>query len=168
MQEDKRKTVRRRADREMIARLHAIEAGEGPGQGQTQRQADMSREQRHKRRRAIRHECKVRIALEIVHSAGHLDTWDADTYHMKGRVLDLSIDGASLFTRETLSIGQRVGLTINLGAHETFQVRGHVRWTKAVSKKEGYASGVQFDQITTKDRERVLRFLHELDETIGL
>ena len=165
MQQERRKTVRRLADRQVIERLRELESGLSAGQ---RAEDDAAREQRHLRRRAIRHECKVRIALEVVHSTGHLDTWTADQYHVKGRLLDLSASGASLFTKEALGIGQRLALIIQLPQGGEVRARGEVRWSKGVPNRDGYASGVQFEQTGAQDRQRITRFLSHLDATIGL
>lgn len=163
--EERRRGIRRQADRERIARMQELESGLLAGQ---QRSVDSEREQRHLRRRAIRHECKVRIVLDVAHSTGNLDTWAQSRYHVKGRMLDLSVEGASVFTRDALTIGQAVGLEIAIQQGGAFQVRGHVRWCKSVDQRDGYASGIQFARIEPRDRQRIGAFLHHLDETIGL
>lgn len=157
--------IRRQADLQLFERLRELEAGLAAGQ---RVEDDATREQRHLRRRAIRHECRVRIALDVVHSAGNLDTWTADQYHVKGRLLDLSVSGASLFTKEVLGIGQRLALVIQLPRGGEVRARGEVRWSKGVPNRDGYASGVQFEQAGAQDRQRIGRFLSHLDETIGL
>ena len=163
--EERRKLARRRQDREWLARLQELESGALAGQ---RREDGQDREQRHLRRRAIRHECKVRIVLDVAHSSGNLDTWTQSRYHVKGRMLDLSVDGASVFTREALTIGQAVGLEIAIQQGDVFQVRGQVRWSKGVDQRDGFASGVQFERITPHDRQRIGKYLCHLDETIGL
>jgi hypothetical protein len=45
---------------------------------------------------------------------------------------------------------------------------GMVRWTKGVPQKGGYASGVQFAQLSEKDLKVVRAFLQEMDDTVGL
>ena len=156
---ERRKQVRRQSDRELKRRLEEIRQDAGEGD---------SKELRRKRRRAIRHTCKVHIALTIGTSTGHSDTWNTGEHPIKGRILDLSGDGASVFTAEQIDVGLQLKLIIMLERGEGIRTVGVVRWTKAVKGHNGFASGVQFAHIQPKDRQLIASFLKELDETIGL
>lgn len=162
MAQERRKTIRRQADRELRARLDQIDQETDP------RGELWSKEFRHKRRRAIRHNCTVHLSLEITHRAGNLDTWSVAQHPVKGRLLDLSAEGASVFTAQPLEIGQAISLIIGLRNDRQLNARGQVRWTKSIPQHDGYGSGVQFNQISARDRQAILDYLKELDETIGL
>ncbi|HNR31009.1 MAG TPA: PilZ domain-containing protein [Candidatus Hydrogenedentes bacterium] len=162
MDQDRRRTLRRQADREARTRLDAIEQGADP------RGELWSKEFRHKRRRAIRHNCSVQISLEISHRAGSDDTWSVAHHAIKGRLLDLSADGASLFTAQPLEIGQVLDLVIGLRNKRELRTRGQVRWTKGIPQHNGYGSGVQFSRISAPDQQAILEYLKELDENVGL
>ncbi len=58
--------------------------------------------------------------------------------------------------------------TVELRDGTRIHANAVVRWIKAVPQKGAYASGVQFMQVTDKDRKHIRRFLHELDQTSGL
>ena len=156
---ERRKTLRRQADRDLARRVEELERGGGE---------EGARELRHKRRRAIRHNCRVRIALRIGVSTGNSDVWTVDEHRIEGRILDLSADGCQVFCGHPLDIGQELNLTIELRGNRKVQSRGIVRWTKHVAQHHGYACGVQFAQIAPKDHKHVVAYLKELDETFGL
>ena len=159
MNQERRKQVRRQADRDMLARLQGL---------MTQQSEESRREMRHRRRHAIRHHCQVRIALKISQSAGGMDTWTMSEHPIKGRILDLSFDGCSLFTEHQPEIGQQLSLVIELRHAGQIKTTGLVRWTKTVPQYKGFASGVQFDHIDEKQLRQLQVFLKEMDQTAGL
>lgn len=156
---ERRKRVRRQADRELL------EKAEGP---RDRRHDPETKEYRHKRRRAVRHNCQVRIALRIGQSSGWMDTWNVTEHPIKGRILDLSAEGCSLFSPQQLDIGQELSLVIQLRRGGEIRAGGVVRWTKAVRERRGFASGVEFTHIAAEERRRIGAFLQELDSSIGL
>ena len=128
-----------------------------------------SDEEKHARRRAIRHNCAALIHLNMQYAAGGpVDTWQDASIKIKGRVLDLSAGGASLFTHERFEIGQPLRLTIILSDNVQINVGGQTRWVKAIPEKQGYTSGIQFQNATENDRVLIARFLNQLDATAGL
>lgn len=152
--------MRRHADRELLAKLKEL-------QEQIDRRSEGGREANRKRRRAIRHNCKVVIELPIGHSAGGGD-WSVDSVKIDGRVLDLSAGGASLFTKQNFEPGQKLRLRIKLQQGADIMAHATVRWVKAVPEKHAYASGVQFEKVADDDERRIEAFLAELDRTAGL
>lgn len=165
MTQERRNTIRRQADRDLIARMNAS-GGQTPVHDP--RGEVWNKEFRHKRRHAIRHNCTVHISLEIKYRTGVRDTWNTEQHPVKGRLLDLSADGASLFMAQPLEIGQGISLSIGLQDSRQILAKGAVRWTKGVEKRSGFASGVQFTQISAQDRQKIQDYLKELDDTIGL
>ena len=160
--EDRRKTVRRQADRGLLQRVKELEA-------LTDRRLESRRDEiGHSRRRAIRHNCKVAIAVGVAWSSGNLDTWTVDSYKVPGRLLDLSPGGAALFTEQRFETGQDLQLAITLRDSSNINAKAVVRWVKMMPEKGGYASGVQFTHVSTKDQVRITEFLTELDTTAGL
>lgn len=159
MMQERRKVVRRQADRDMIRQLQELQGRRGE---------DGSREERHLRRRAIRHNCKVNMGLKVGHSSGFMDTWTVEEYPISGRILDLSPEGCSIFSGTQLDVGQDLSLIIEMRNGAKIRTGGNVRWTKAVREHNGFASGVQFIQIGAKDQQLINAFLKELDQTIGL
>lgn len=149
--------VRRQADRDLLNKLQLAQGVK-----------DQDKESRRKHRRAIRHNCEVRIALQLTHAAGNADVWEATEHPVKGRILDLSAEGCQLFVGQALEIGQKLSLVIALRTGHKIQTRGTIRWTKAVPQKNGFASGVQFSGLSAKDEKHIVAFLNELDATIGL
>jgi len=141
----------------MVDRIEACEAGGGD-----------TKEQRRKRRRAIRHTCSVHIAIKISSSSGNMDTWNVAAHPIKGRILDLSAEGCSVFTPQRLEIGQELKLIIVLEGGAQVNTSGSVRWTKDVDAHHGYASGVQFAALGSKDQKAIHALLAKLDRTIGL
>jgi c-di-GMP-binding flagellar brake protein YcgR len=162
--DERRNLVRRQADRELLARLNAMRTEETDWIN-----ADAAaKELRHKRRRAIRHNCQVHVALRVAHVSGPQGEWNVDMFPVKGRILDLSSTGASLFTDRPLEIGQEVSMVVALQGAEPIRATGQVRWTKGVPEKRGYASGIHFHALSEKGKDLIDRFLRKLDATIGL
>lgn len=160
--QERRKHIRREADRKLLQRMHDNEAAWG------RRAGDSGHEARRQRRRVIRHNCSVEIQMEIGLATGNSDEWSVDAVAIKGRLLDLSHDGASLFTKQPLDMGQRLRLAIHTPNSKPLYTSGTIRWTKSVPDKGGYAAGVQFVQLEAKDRRRLDKYLTGLDRTIGL
>ena len=155
---ERRKMVRRQADRELLERFRASQGADDPD----------NRAQRHMRRRAIRHNCEVRIGLRLRQSSGNLDVWTESELPVAGRLLDLSEEGCSLFTKDRLEMGQELHLAVALKNAQTFEGTGVVRWAKAVPEKHGFASGVQFTALQPNAQKNITAFLKHLDATIGL
>ncbi|MCP4644264.1 MAG: PilZ domain-containing protein [bacterium] len=160
--QERRSFVRRQSDRDLLVRVKELEAA-GDRRGDS-----ASHEAERKRRRAIRHTCKVGIQKQMRHSAGTSDVWSVDAIKLKGRLLDLSAQGASLFTREILDTGDELRLAIELPKGPVINTVCTVRWVKSLPEKGGYASGVQFLRVPTKDKRPLVKYLAELDQTAGL
>lgn len=159
---ERRKIIRRQADRELLERVAHLQAAVD------RRGAAEPDDLEHKRRHIIRHNCKVRIDMVIRHSSGFLDTWSADVMSVKGRLLDLSAGGASLFTRQGFEIGQELRLAVLLPDESPIAAKSEVRWVRSLPEKHGHASGVQFVEISCTEQKRIERFLAKLDATAGL
>lgn len=154
---DRRKHLRRKDDRDLV--LEALE----------RRKAKSAPEGRERKlRRAIRHNCVADLDYEVAEKRGDSEEWEVSTYKINGRVLDLSAEGAALFTKQPLSMGQVASLCIHLYDGRKIQTQAEVRWTKRKEKKGGYATGVQFVQISEEDEKLIEEFIAELDETLGL
>jgi hypothetical protein len=160
---DRRKAVRRQADREMMDQLDKLrrETDGKDGQDAVQQQF------RQMRRRAIRHNCTVQIAVQV-QSSGYMDTWDVSEFRIKGRVLDLSEEGCSIFVQHAMETGQALSLFLSLRDKEKVPAAGIIRWTRAMPEKGGIALGVQFVNLEDKPRKSILAFLKEVDRTMGL
>jgi len=160
--QERRKSARRRADKELLDRVRQLEAMA------ERRGAPEGKELQRARRRAIRHTCKVDIDMLIGHAAGFSDEWSVDAIKIEGRLLDLSPGGASLLTRQQFGIGDELLLAIQLRDGSLINTRATVRWVKSVPEKGAYASGVQFGHVSDKDHANIEKFLKELDATAGL
>ncbi len=159
MKAERRKTVRREQDRRLLEQLERAGTGRG---------SDTSHEHRHLRRRAIRHNCQVKMALRVGANFGGSDTWTLSEHPLPGRLLDLSIDGCSVFSAQQLDIGAQLSVKIDMHREGLIQSVCVVRWSKAVPEHHGYATGLQFGEISPANRERVRAFIQRMDATIGL
>ena len=108
------------------------------------------------------------LSVRIGMAAGGKEAFTYTDHNVKGRILDLSPTGCAIFTRESLSNGTDVGLVIHLDQGGDIAARGHVRWTKGVDAREGFASGIEFDNLGQPSRDLIARFLRHLDENIGM
>ena len=159
--QERRNTIRRRDDHEMLARLKEAQASPSSA-------ASVDKELARARRRAIRHNCKVGIDMLVKHRQGMGDSWSTDTFAVEGRILDLSVEGASLYTKNPFEAHQELRLVIQLEDKTAIQAEAAVRWVKASSRNGGYTSGVEFTKVSGKDQKKVAKFLKVLDETFGL
>lgn len=161
MPQERRKSVRRQNDRDLREELQSLRklASEKSAQ---------SKETERARRRSIRHSCQVRIDQVFGYSTGGADAWNEESVRLKGRLLDLSAGGASLFTKERLETGHELRLAIELRDGARIHTAAEVRWVKNVPEKGGYASGVKFRRVSDSDAKLLRNFMNELDETMGL
>ena len=117
-----------------------------------------------KRRRAIRHSCRAAIQRLVRYATGQKE--------FKARMLDISVDGAMLFVKvfseKPFEVGQDVWIAIELSDGSTIEAAGEVRWVRAVPQRRGHAGGVHFTSIGDDDKQKLVQFLSELDETLGL
>lgn len=156
---ERRKTLRREADRKTLEQAQKF---------QRVQEGETSKERRHLLRRAIRHQCQVRIQIVMQFSTGGMDSWDSSKVPVKGRLLDLSASGCSLFTHQRLEMGQKLNVEVGMAKGPSVIAGGVVRWTKAVEGRNGYASGMEFTAIEQKARKRIHNILQEVDATLGL
>lgn len=156
---ERRKLVRRASDRQLISQAQHF---------RSQMESEDNREARHKRRRAIRHTCTVKISVQVGHRSGSSETWSMTDHPVAGRLLDLSTDGCQLFTRDLLEIGAQLSLLITLQTGEEIRAVGIVRWNKSIPEKGGYGLGVQFTRADGDAQARIQNFIQYLDQTGGL
>lgn len=156
VEKERRNLARRKSDRDLIDKV----------QGSANAQADS--ELRRVRRRAIRHNCKVHVALLLKYQAHGRETWSPEEHPIKGRILDLSGTGCSLFTSQCLEIGQKLSLVIVMKKGAEISTKGAVRWSKRIVEKRGYVSGVEFEGLGKRDMNAIATFLQRLDDTVGL
>ena len=156
-QEDRRKRYRREADRKMV--MEALERRRIDGG---------ARGHQRKLRRAIRHNCTVELDYEVVQQSADSETWKPTRHKIAGRVLDLSAEGASIFTAQPLSMGQVSGLHIKVYDGRIIEAQAEVRWSQHKEKKNGYISGMKFVHLSPESSAAIKGFIQELDETLGL
>lgn len=155
--QERRLQIRRKSDRELYELIEK-KTGVKPG--------DLVRER--KIRRAIRHTCKAVIQIDVKHSVGESGHWETDQQDVKARVLDLSEGGASLFCKHDLRQGTKCRVAIKLYDGSAVEAASEIRWSSHKPQKDGYALGLQFNQIDDKNLRRLRTFLTELDNTVGL
>lgn len=155
--EDRRKEFRRESDRQLV--MEALE----------RRKVDSnSKGHRRKLRRAIRHNCTVELDYEVVQQSEDSDTWKPTRHKLAGRMLDLSAEGAAVFTAHPLAMGQVSGLQIKVYDGRIIEANAEVRWIQRKEKKNGYIAGMKFVNLTSESKAAIDGFLQELDETLGL
>ena len=159
--EERRKELRREADRELVDAAIRME------EQLDRRSSGEGKEAKRNRRRAIRHNCSVIIKV-LPSGAGASDSWQSPEPDLLGRVLDLSTDGASVFTSKPFDAGQNLGLQIKTREGVTLKGKGQVRWVKSVPEKRGFATGVQFEDLSEAESDAINEFLASLDATAGL
>ncbi|MCX8064277.1 MAG: PilZ domain-containing protein [Candidatus Hydrogenedentes bacterium] len=164
--EERRKLIRRQADRELIQRYNALL--QRVQQLEAMLKGEENHELRHKKRRIIRHVCHIRIGMPVGYMSDRDDTWHIDHLNIKGKLLDLSSDGCAIFTHQQFNIDQQLNVIIEVSGGRLIRTVGSVRWTKHIPEKGGYASGVKFIKVNKDDINTLNCFLDELDRTVGL
>ena len=116
------------------------------------------------RRRAVRHKCKVRIEMIVRFSYGMSGDWSENAVEIKGRLLDLSTEGAMLYTKEPFEPGQELRLTILIPKELAIVTGAVVRWCEPVPEKDDLASGVKFRNLPAEGLAAIAKFLRELEK----
>ena len=155
--QERRKFVRRHADRELFEKPREQEAPIASNDVSGIKAAERDR------RRTIRHECKVHIKMVIRCAAGLSDEWSVDELEVKGRLLDLSIEGAAVLTKQNFDVAQQLRLTILVPDGGPIATTGTVRWVKSIPKKNAFASGVEFKGLSDEGLKTIKAFLDKLD-----
>lgn len=156
--EERRVTLRRESDRQR--------AGEAD---QASEVMTKTQDKQHKRalRHAIRHTCKAVLDIEFSHKNDENDEWVTSCQKIKGRVLDLSHEGAAFFVRHAATANQRFNFRIDLFDGSNIKGQAEVRWIKQQDSAKGYSVGVKFSSIDDTNLNRINTFLRELDATLG-
>jgi hypothetical protein len=155
--QEQRIRVRREADRELLERAGGNPA---PKKGK--------KEDKRALRRAIRHACKAELNIEISHQQGDSKEWTTSRQRVSSRVLDLSEEGASFFTRYAANTNQTFEFRIKLYDGKEILGLAEVRWVKQKESARGYAVGTQFSRIDAENLQRIRGFLMEMDSTLGM
>lgn len=119
------------------------------------------------RRRAIRRRSKVL-----------LDRKDGGREHLAGarigvnrstpaKLIELSTQGAAVFTKAPLCMGESLALTLTLGAGDPLREVGEVVGRKKVEKHGGYLAKLKFLRPNPEHVEAVDSFLIEIDSVVA-
>ncbi len=142
---------------------------QGPQGPRDRRDSFQTKEAERKRRRTIRHECKVVLEMLMEYGiAGSDEKMSKSKVKVKGRVLDLSATGAAFFTKDEFQKGQDIKFALVLQNGATVSGTATVKWTKPITDKNGCAMGVLFTDIPSEEQKELKDFLAKLDETFGL
>ncbi len=155
--EERRKTLRREADREMqrmVERFSKKPAAEAIRDRQL--------------RRAIRHSCRAVVTMEIQHAVGGTGSIQSHRQPIPVRVLDLSKGGASIFSKHPMAHGEIFDIAIKTKDDRNIEAKAEVRWTKHKESKGGYAVGIAFTYVDTSSMEKLTAFLDDLDANLGM
>ncbi|HPO15192.1 MAG TPA: PilZ domain-containing protein [Candidatus Hydrogenedentes bacterium] len=156
--QERRQYIRREMDRDLLMRVRTKEENA---------RASDDKERRHLRRRVIRHNCSLEMALRIQTVEKEGDFWTADECPIDAKLYDLSEDGCLVAAKARLEIDQEVLLTIHLRDMSDIQSLGVIRWTKRIEDSKRIAIGVQFNNIEEESRKRLLAFLQKMERTVG-
>lgn len=135
---------------------------------QPERQCDAEaleeRNARHERRRILHHECKVQIKMIIRCDSVLSGDSSTNAIEVKGRLLDLGIEGAILHTKEDFEPKQALQLTIFLPGCPAVAVDASVRQSQPLPDKEGhFACVVRFVDLAKQGRRTIHSFLKSLN-----
>ena len=117
------------------------------------------RDAKRERRRTIRHKCRVNVAMLMKVRYGGTDEWSVHVVALKGRLLDLSAEGALLCTKENLEFGQELRLVISMPGEPIVKAHALVGACKPIPNKGAFASGVNFTSLSAQGSRSVERFL---------
>jgi c-di-GMP-binding flagellar brake protein YcgR len=154
--EERRKTMRRQADQDLLKFVEEHQSG-----------PSADKVQRRKKRHAIRHACKAVLEIEIAFKSENENEWTSAKKKVKARVLDLSDDGASFFIKYPAATDQIMYLAIQLFDGKMIEAQGEVRWVRQKDSHHGYTLGVKFTHIDPANKEHVANFIEQLEATLG-
>lgn len=119
------------------------------------------------RRRAIRHRSKVLLDRKDG-GCKHLSNPRIGINHSTpARLIELSTQGAAVFTKAPLCMGESLALTLTLGAGDPLREVGEVIGRKKVEKHGGYLAKLKFLRPNPEHAEAVDSFLIEIDSVVA-
>lgn len=87
---------------------------------------------------------------------------------IRASVMDLSRNGAGMrvvvLTSQPYKVGDTINVEIELSDASTIDSVAEVKWTKPLPEEVGYYLGVEFLEISNKQKNRLNQFLAELGE----
>ena len=114
----------------------------------------------------IRREVKVVIEMIVRCYVAATDDSSTEYVEVKGRLLDLTTDGAMLMTKQGFDVGQELRLAIVIPDQPRVSLRAVVRWVKPIPDKNLFAPGVQFIDPPAKGVDIIKRFLRQLGDEV--
>jgi len=130
--------------------------------GRTDSDPESRESRKRERRRVIRQQCRVHIELIVRCSLGAGNEWSVNTIDVKGKLLDLSNDGAMVFTKDAFIYNQELRVTLFLPDESPVVTLAAVRWCKPLHDKGGHASGIRFRNTSPKGVVSIEHFLERL------
>ena len=98
----------------------------------------------------------------------YLKVLDRDTGMEIGRLVDIHIAGLLLISEHKLENGKEINISIPVGDEEletvakTLEIKAEVRWSKQDVNPDYYVSGLQFDNITSKQETLINRLIRTI------
>ncbi len=121
---------------------------------------------RRARRRAIRHECKVRIEALVRCTDAITKHVSTNALEYKGRLLDLTPKAITLFMREPLDEDQKLRILIGLPGERPLATQAVVKWAKPMPDKDAFAVCARFKKLPPEELNTILRYLHALGKRL--
>lgn len=98
-------------------------------------------------RSATRHHLELEVGLS------------SESNFFAGVTENLSAGGVFVATYSQKPIGSRLDIALKLGSGEELRVHGVVRWHRAASPEGWPGMGVQFEELSSEDAEKIQKFL---------
>ena len=98
----------------------------------------------------------------------YLKVLDRDTGMEIGRLVDIHIAGLLLISDHKLESGQQINISVPIGDEaldagpRSLEVKAQVRWSKQDVNPDYYVSGLQFDNITSKQETLINRLIRTI------
>ena len=119
------------------------------------------------RRRAIRHRSQVLLDRKDGGYKHPSNLRIGVNHSIPARLIELSTQGAAVFTKAPLYMGESLALTMSLGGGDPLREVGEVIARKKVAKHGGYLAKLKFLRPNPKHVETVDRFLLDIESEVA-
>jgi len=123
-----------------------------------------AQERRTSIRRTLRETCEATLRFLLSREEPDEDP------HLKGRVFNISKEGAGLVTEvaaeHRIEVNREIDLGMVLSDGSLIDVRAEVRWVRSDPDGKAYRTGVRFTHVDAADRQKIEQFLTELDQAL--
>ncbi len=92
---------------------------------------------------------------------------EGDPQSKRSVLVDVSIGGAQVRTRDQIEVGSTASLQITDGSGEPISVSSEVRYSYAIDGTDLYAIGFRFSPANPEEKAKIVRYVHDFFKAQG-